>query len=46
MVNYSEPNLSEILQKGFDFVTLAKTSLKWIRPEIDKHMKELGTIHP
>ena len=42
---YSEPNLSEMLQKGFDFVTLAKTSLKWIRPEIDKHMKELGTIH-
>ena len=42
---YSEPNLSEMLQRGFDFVTLAKTSLKWIRPEIDKHMEELGTIH-
>lgn len=42
---YSEPNLSEMLQRGFDFVTLAKTSLKWIRPEIDKHMAELGTIH-
>ena len=34
-----------MLQKGFDFVTLAKTSLKWIRPEIDKHMGELSTIH-
>ena len=42
---YSEPNLSEMLQRGFDFVTLAKTSLKWIRPEIDKHMAELNTIH-
>ena len=42
---YSEPNLSEMLQKGFDFVTLAKISLKWIRPEIDKHMGELSTIH-
>ena len=42
---YSEPNLSEMLQRGFDFITLAKTSLKWIRPEIDKHMEELGTIH-
>ena len=38
---YSEQNLSEMLQAGFDFVTLAKTSLKWIRPEIDKHMEEL-----
>ena len=42
---YSEPNLSEMLQRGFDFVTLAKTSLKWIRPEIDKHMDELSAIH-
>ena len=42
---YSEPNLSEMLQRGFDFITLAKTSLKWIRPEIDKHMDELSTIH-
>ena len=42
---YSELNLSEMLQRGFDFITLAKTSLKWIRPEIDKHMDELSTIH-
>ena len=42
---YSEPNLSEMLQRGFDFVTLAKTSLKWIKPEIDKHMEDLSTIH-
>jgi len=38
---YSEQNLSELLQAGFDFITLAKNSLKWIRPEIDKHMEAL-----
>ena len=42
---YSETNLSEMLQRWFDFITLAKTTLKWIRPEIDKHMEKLGTIH-
>ena len=42
---YSETNLSELLQRGFDFITLAKTTLKWIRPAIDKHMEKLGTIH-
>lgn len=41
---YSEPNLSEMLRRGFDFVTLAKTNLTWIRPEIDKHMDELVKI--
>ena len=38
---YSEQNLSELLQAGFDFITLAKTSIKWIRPEIDKQMEAL-----
>ena len=38
---YSEQNLSELLHAGFDFITLAKTSLTWIRPEIDGHMEEL-----
>ncbi len=33
---YSEQNLSELLLAGFDFITLAKTSIRWIRPEIDK----------
>jgi transposase len=41
---YSEKNLSELLQAGFDFITLAKTSLKWIRPEIDSHIGELGGL--
>ena len=38
---YSEQNLSELLQAGFDFITLAKTSIKWIRPEINRHMEAL-----
>ena len=38
---YSESNFSELLQAGFDFITLAKTSVKWIRPEIDKQMEAL-----
>jgi transposase len=34
-------NFSELLQAGFDFITLAKTSIKWVRPEIDSHRDEL-----
>jgi transposase len=41
---YSEKNLSEMLQAGFSFITLAKTSLKWIRPEIDSQMGELDRL--
>jgi transposase len=39
---YSEQNFSELLQAGFNFITLAKTSVKWIRPEIDKQMEALN----
>lgn len=38
---YSESNFAELLLAGFDFITLAKTSIKWIKPEIDKHMEAL-----
>lgn len=38
---YSENNFSELLQAGFDFITLARTSIKWIKPEIDKQMEAL-----
>ena len=41
---YSEANLSEMLQNGFDFLTLIKTNISWVKPEIDKHMEELSTI--
>lgn len=42
---YSENNLSELLQEGFDFITLAKTSIKWIRPEINKKMEALNDFN-
>ena len=42
---YSEPNLSTMLQKGFGFITLVKTSIKWVKPQIDSHMEELSTIY-
>ena len=38
---YSESNFSELLLSGFNFITLARTGIKWIRPEIDKQMKAL-----
>lgn len=38
---YSEQNFAEMLLAGFDFITLAKTSVKWIRPEIDKQREAL-----
>ena len=41
---YSEQNLSSLFQAGFDFITLVKTSLKWVRPEIDRHMEKLRGI--
>ena len=42
---YSERNLSELIQAGFDFITLAKTNISWIRPEIDKAMERLNDFH-
>lgn len=41
---YSEPNLAEMFHRHFDFITLSKTNIKWIKPEIDKHMDELGHL--
>ena len=38
---YSEQNLSELLQAGFDFITLAKNNIKWVRAEIDRQMDAL-----
>ena len=38
---YSEQNFSELLQAGFNFITLAKTSIKWIRSVIDGQMEAL-----
>lgn len=38
---YSEQNFSELLQAGFNFITLAKTGIKWIKPLIDEQMEAL-----
>lgn len=38
---YSEQNFSELLLAGLDFITLAKTSIKWIRPQIDNQREAL-----
>ena len=40
----SEQNLSEFFQAGFDFVTLIKTSVKWVKAELDSHMEEFNSI--
>jgi transposase len=46
---YSEQNFSELLQAGFDFITLAKTNIQWIKPEVDKQREALdgfGSLCP
>jgi transposase len=41
---YSEKNLSEMFLEGFDFITLVKAGLKWVKAEIDPRMEELRGI--
>ena len=40
---YSENNLSELLNAHFDFITLIKTSIKWVKKELDSHLDEFRT---
>ncbi len=40
---YSENNLSELLQAHFDFITLIKTSIKWVRKELESHLDDFRT---
>ena len=37
---YSEKNLSALLHARFDFITLIKTSIKWVRKELDAHLDD------
>jgi hypothetical protein len=37
---YSEKNLAELLYAHFDFITLAKTNLNWIKPELNARLDE------
>ena len=41
---YSEKNLSEMFQAQFGFITLVKTNLKWVRPEIDRHRQDVDRV--
>jgi transposase len=41
---YSESNLAEFFLSGFDFVTLVKTSIKWVKAEIDAHISDFGSM--
>lgn len=37
---YSEKNLAEMLHAHFDFITLVKTSIKWVKKEFNAHRDE------
>ena len=41
---YSEHNIAALFLAHFDFVTLAKTSLKWVKAELDRHMDDFGSV--
>jgi len=46
---HSNQNLANMLLAGFDFITLVKTSLSWIKPIIEEKMRELEwvtTLYP
>lgn len=41
---YSEKNLSEMLYARFDFITLAKTTIKWVKEELKAHGSSFQSI--
>jgi len=41
---YSEHNLASLFLANFDFVTLVKTGLKWVKAEIDAHADDFGRV--
>ena len=41
---YSEHNLAALFIAHFDFVTLVKTGLKWVKAEIDDHIDDFGSV--
>ena len=40
---YSEKNLAELLYAHFDFITLVKNGIKWVKKELDSHLDEFRT---
>jgi len=41
---YSESNMAAFFLSGFDFVTLVKTGIKWVKAEIDAHISDFGNM--
>ena len=41
---YSEHNLAALFLAHFDFVTLAKTSIKWVKAELDSHLDGFDSV--
>jgi transposase len=41
---YSERNLAALFLAHFDFVTLAKTSLKWVKAELESHLEDFSRL--
>ena len=41
---YSEANLAEMCLLSFRFITLIKTSVAWVRKELDIHMNKMASI--
>ena len=41
---YSEHNLAALFLAHFDFVTLVKVGLKWVKTEIDAHTDDFGRV--
>jgi len=41
---YSEQNMAEMFLAHFDFMTLVKTSIKWVKKELVKHMDDFGRV--
>ena len=41
---YSEQNLAEMFCAGYNFLTLVKTNIKWVKKEIDDHMEKFTSI--
>ena len=37
---YSEKNLSELFHAHFDFITLIKTNIRWVRQELDQRLDD------
>ena len=41
---YSEHNLASLFLAHFDFVTLVKTNLKWVKVQIDSHKDDFSSV--